>query len=288
MDESNSSKIPHKCLLNIKSVYDIVQSAEKKAVDFILSNPGEIANSTIVDIASKAKCSEATIVRLAKRLGYEGFPELKGDFANITKEHYFEYEEINEMDDVITVVKKVFDSSIAAINDTFDIMNRKEFEKALDAILSANKIMFCGVGDAALVAKEAYQKFTRIGQNCYNSIDCDIQLILSSQLNKNDVLIAISYSGRSQSVIKTVKIAKKSGAKIIAITNFPISPLTKKSDIILQTAVFSKYATGEVISKRVVELCIIESLFINYLLKKGQPIMDTLRKSNEVININKL
>ena len=288
MDKLNSIKIPHKCLLNIKAVYDILQNAEKKAVDFILSNPGEVANLTIVNIASKAKCSEATIVRLAKRLGYEGFPELKGDFANITKEHYFEYEEINEMDDVITVVKKVFDSSIAAINDTFEIMNRKEFEKALDVILSANKIMFCGVGDAALVANEAYQRFTRIGQNCYTSIDCDIQLILSSQLNKNDVLVAISYSGRSQSVVKAVKIAKKSGAKVIAITNFPISPLTKKSDIILQTAVFSKYATGEVISKRIVELCIIESLFIGYLLKKGQPIMDTLRKSNEVININKL
>ena len=167
-------------------------------------------------------------------------------------------------------------------------MNRKEFEKALNVILSANKIMFCGIGDAALVAKEAYQRFTRIGQNCYNSIDCDIQLILSSQLNKNDVLIVISYSGRSQSVVKTAKIAKKSGAKVIAITNFPISPLTKKSDIILQTAAFSKYATGEVISKRIVELCIIESLFINYLLKKGQPLMDTLRRSNEVININKL
>lgn len=288
MDKSNLSKIPHKCLLNIKAVYDILQSAEKKAADFIQSNPGEIANSTIVDIASKAKCSEATIVRLSKRLGYEGFIDLKADFANVTKEHYLEYEEVNEMDDVITVVKKVFDSSIAAINDTFDIMNRIEFEKALDVILSANKIMFCGVGDAALVAKEAYQRFTRIGQNCYTSIDCDIQLILSSQLDKNDVLVAISYSGRSQSVVKAVKIAKKSGAKVIAITNFPISPLTKKSDIILQTAVFSKYATGEVISKRIVELCIIESLFINYLLKKGQPIMDTLRKSNEVIKINKL
>ncbi len=288
MDKSNLSKIPHKCLLNIKAVYDILQSAEKKAADFIQSNPGEIANSTIVDIASKAKCSEATIVRLSKRLGYEGFLDLKADFANVTKEHYLEYEEVNEMDDVITVVKKVFDSSIAAINDTFDIMNRIEFEKALDVILSANKIMFCGVGDAALVAKEAYQRFTRIGQNCYTSIDCDIQLILSSQLDKNDVLVAISYSGRSQSVVKAVKIAKKSGAKVIAITNFPISPLTKKSDIILQTAVFSKYATGEVISKRIVELCIIESLFINYLLKKGQPVIDTLRKSNEVIKINKL
>lgn len=107
-------------------------------------------------------------------------------------------------------------------------------------------------------------------------------------MNKDDVLFAISYSGRSRTVVKAAKIAQESGAKVIAITNFPISPLTKKSDIILQTAAFSKYATGEVISKRIVELCIIESLFINYLLKKGQPTMDVLRKSNEVIGINKL
>ncbi len=288
MDQSNLSKIPHKCLLNIKAVYDIIQSAEKKAVDFILSNPGEIANSTISDIASKSECSEATIVRVAKRLGYEGFPELKADFANITKENYLEYEEINEADDVITVVKKVFDSSIAAINDTLGIMNGQDFEKALDIILNANKIMFCGVGDASLVAEEAYQRFARTGQACYASADCDVQLILSSQLKKNDVLIAISYSGRSQSVIKTVKMAKKSGAKVIAITNFPISPLSKKSDIIIQTAVFSKYITGEIISKRITELLLIEALYINFILKKGLPAMNMLKQSNEALKENKV
>ncbi len=288
MDQSNFSKIPHKCILNIKAVYTTIQSAEKKAVDFILSNPEEIGHSTISNIASKTKCSEATIVRLSKRLGYKGFPELKADFLNIAKEHYLEYEEINEMDTTISIVKKVFDSSVSAINDTFFILNRKEFEKALDAILNADKIMFCGVGDAAIIAQEIYQRFTRIGENCCFSFDYDMQIVLSSQLKKNDVLIAISYSGRSSSVIETVKIAKKSGAKVIAITNFPISTLSKKSDILLQTAAFSKYITGEVISKRITELLLLESLYINFILKKDSNVMDILRQSNEVLKVNKI
>jgi RpiR family transcriptional regulator, carbohydrate utilization regulator len=289
MDNSNLSKIPHKCLLNIKAVYDIIQSAEKKAVDFILSNPEEIENSTISEVAVKSGCSEATIVRVVKRLGYEGFPELKADFAKISEEdHYIEYEEIKESDDASKIVKKVFDSSIAAINDTFGIMNMSDFKKALELLLSANKIMFCGVGDASLVAEEAYQRFTRAGQNCYTSADYDIQLVLSSQLNRNDVLVAISYSGRSQSVIKIAKVTKKTGAKIIAITNFPISPLSKKSDIVLQTAVFSKYVTGEIISKRITELLLIEALYINFILKKGSSAMNKLKQSNETLKENKV
>ena len=35
---------------------------------------------TVADFSDQAGCSEATIVRLAKHIGYEGFPELKSDF----------------------------------------------------------------------------------------------------------------------------------------------------------------------------------------------------------------
>jgi DNA-binding MurR/RpiR family transcriptional regulator len=289
MSTANITKIPHRCVLKIQAVYDTLKSAEKKAVDLILDKPEEIANSTINEFSDMAGCSEATIVRVAKRLGYKGFPELKADFAeNIKSEQYLEYEEINKTDDPFTIVKKVFDSSIAAINNTLDIINKKEYEKALNALLGADKIMFCGIGDAALVAMEAHQRFIRIGQNSLFSHDPDIQLIYSSQLKKGDALVAISYSGRSKTVIETVKTAKNSGSVIIAVTNFPVSPLAKRSDILLLTAAFSKYMTGEIISKRVAELCIVESLYINYLLKKGDNVMDILRKSNDVISINKL
>ena len=57
--------------------------------------------------------------------------------------------------------------------------------------------------------------------------------------------------------------------------------------IALLTAAFSRDLTGEVVSKRIAELCIIETLYINYLLKKGKPALEQLRASNDVVSINK-
>ncbi|MFC2144808.1 MurR/RpiR family transcriptional regulator [Actinomycetota bacterium] len=281
--------IPYRFALNIQAVYDNLKTAEKKAVNYIMSHPELIAKLTIEECGKKAGCSEATIVRLSKRLGYRGFPQLKIDFAQNKPGHdYLEYEEIEKDDDPFQVLKKVFESSASAIKDTLKIINKQEFERALKILLDAKKIMFCGVGDASLVAMEAYQRFTRIGVHCFTHTDPDLQLVQTLQLKKRDVLIAISYSGRSRTVVETAKNAKAAGASVIALTNYPVSPLTKKSDIILQTAAFSRYSTGEIISKRITELLIIESLYINFILKKGSTVIDVLKKSNEIIINNKL
>jgi RpiR family transcriptional regulator, carbohydrate utilization regulator len=102
------------------------------------------------------------------------------------------------------------------------------------------------------------------------------------------VLIAISHSGRSRTVLDVVKRAHDAGATVIAITNFPVSPIAKHSDILLLTAAFSQHHTGEVISKRISELCIIESLYINFLIKKGQPALRRLSQSNEAVQVHKV
>lgn len=289
MNERNLDKIPHNCLIKIRAVYDSLKTAEKKAVDFLLEQPEEVQNLTIVDFASQAGCSEATIVRLSKRLGYEGFPELKADFSSCDANgDDFEYEGISKHDDYTTIVRKVFDATIIALKDTVEIMDTAAYDQAVTALLGAHKILWCGLGDAALVAMEACQRFVRIGERSMVSQDPDVELIMSSQLEPDDVLIAISHSGKSRPVLDSVKIAQKTGATIIAITNFPISPLAKNADIVLLTAAFSTQPdTGEVISKRVAELCIIESLYTNYLLKKGKAAREQLQISDDVVSINK-
>ena len=289
MNAHNLEKIPHNCLIKIKAVYDSLKSAEKKAVDFILAHPEEVTNLTIVDFAGKAGCSEATIVRLSKRLGYEGFPELKSDFSDYDgTSDYFEYEGISRDDDYATVVKKTFEATINALKDTLEIMEADVYEQAMRALLKADKILFCGVGDGALVAMEAYQRFIRIGKHCMVSQDPDVEQIMSAQLSPGDVLVAISHSGRSKTVINALKKGKSAGATTIAISNFPLSPLAKNADIVLLTAAFSTQPdTGEVISKRVAELCLIESLYTNYLLKQGKPALERLNVSNEAVSINK-
>lgn len=284
----NLERLPYKCVLNIQAIYHSLKTAEKKAVDFIITHPQEIKDTTIDDLAIKAGCSKATVVRVSRRLGYKGFHELRNDFSIKKQANYLlEYEGISKTDEPFIVMQKVFESSIRSIKDTLGMIERSEFLKALDALINAQKILFCGIGDASLVAMEAYQRFTRLGINCSADMDPDIQLLKSSQLDRSDVFFAISYSGRSKPVIKCAKIANDAGATTIALTNYPLSPLAKRSDILLQTAVFTRYSTGEVISKRLTELLVIESLYTSYIINKIEEIKNRIKRSYDILKINK-
>jgi len=289
MNESNIDRIPHAVMIKIRALYDTLKSAERKLVDYLLESPVDVKDSTIVEMAKRAGCSEATIVRLSKKLGFEGFPELKAAFGSEDGfSRRFEYEEITNSDDTLTVVKKVFEATRDALNDTHDLVVAADFERAVQALLGASRIVFAGLGDAGVVAQEACQRFLRIGVNCSVSEDPDLQLIFAEHLSKGDIFFAISHTGRSRTVLDALRRARKAGATILLITNYPVSPLAKNADVVLLTAAFSRHLTGEVISKRVAELCIIESLYISYLIRRGDSALEKLARSNDAVKINKL
>jgi RpiR family transcriptional regulator, carbohydrate utilization regulator len=287
--DKSAELIPHSCLVKLQAVYDSLKSAERKAADLILEKPEFVSKATIVEAAEEGGCSEATFVRLARKLGYRGYPELKVHLrkGRMSRSENL-YAGITEEDTCENVVKKVFQSSIQALTDTLNILDMVEYNKAVETISKANKLVFCGVGDAANVAQSGYQKFIRIGANVQVSADLDLQLITVSHLAPGDVLIVISHSGRTKSIIDLVKYTKETGATIICITNYPVSPLAKNSDITLLTAAFAEHIKGEVMSKRVAELCILESLFVNVLLKQRERFIEDLNRSNMALEVNKL
>jgi RpiR family carbohydrate utilization transcriptional regulator len=289
MANRNLEKVPHDVLIRLQALQESLKRAERRIADYLLEHPDRVKGVTIVELAERCGASEATIVRLSKKLGFEGFPELKAAFSAVEgTERHFEYEGIHSTDDAMTVVRKVFDATRDAIRDTLEVLDRTSYERALQALLGANKIAFCGLGDAGSVTLEAYFRFTRIGENCRYSQDPDQQLIQATHLTKGDVLLAVSHSGRSRTVLNAVKRGKQAGATIILITNFPVSPLAKQADMVLLTSAFStQELTGEVMSKRVTELCIVESLYINYLIRKGRASLKKLQASNESVRVYK-
>jgi DNA-binding MurR/RpiR family transcriptional regulator len=289
LDDAVQAKVPHNCLLKIQSVYDVLKSAERKAVDFLLRAPERVGGMTIVEFAHEAGCSEATVVRVAKRLGYEGYPELRRDFARVTEEvPDYNYESIADGDAPFTVLNKVVQSTIGALQDSVEIIDADEYGRAVDAIAGAEKMLFCGLGDAGVVATEAHYRFTRFGVSSYAAVDPDLQLMYARQLKAGDVVIAVSHSGRSRPILQTVEQARAAGATIIAITNYPMAPLAKMADVVLLTAVFTRYLNYEVMSKRVTQLCIIEALSISFLMRQGSAAFEQLKESNQAVDVNKL
>ncbi|MBF0433537.1 MAG: MurR/RpiR family transcriptional regulator [Fibrobacteria bacterium] len=285
-----SKLIPHSCLVHIQAVYDSLKTAERMAVDFIIDNAASIAELGIVECASRAGSSETTFVRASRKLGYDGFPALKDDFTRIQSGDTTDtpYGAVAAGDKPLEIAQKVFNASVQALKDTLNLIDDKVYDKAVAALINAEKIMFCGLGDAAHVAMAAYQKFFRITGTSLAATDTDMQLILASHLNKDDVLITISHSGKSRTVLDVTKAARQRGAIIISITNFPFSPLAKAAHHVLLTADFEQHLQGEVASKRISQLALIESLYTNYLLSLGKTGEDYLSQTLQVVQKYKI
>lgn len=289
MDTPKLNRLPHRCALKLQAVYQGLSKAERRAADYLLAHPERIHDLNIVDFAEGAGCSEATIVRLSKHIGYEGYPELKADFRPGQEgEDLFEYRGLRSDDGPSEVMAKIFAAASQAISDTASMIDPAAYLGTLEALCQARSVMFCGIGNAAVVAQEAYFRWLRIGFPATFAADPDVQLVLASQLGPKDVFIAVSHSGQTRSLLEVARVARKAGATVVAITNFPSSELARLARFVLQTAVFTAYVSGEIMSKRVAELCIVESLFVSFLLKRKSPYTARLAASNEVLKVNKL
>ena len=289
LSDPQIQKITYQCLLRIQSVYESLKSAERRAVDFLMTDPEFLAKNSIVEVAVRAGCSEATLVRLSYRMGFGSYSDLK---AAVLKEDATEnleclYEGIEEHDDAPTVMGKVMRSSIQAIEDTVSLIDPQAYQRAVDAILAAGRLQFAGIGDAGVVAMSGYYKFFRLGMNVYFSQDYDVALMMTSQLGMGDVLVAVSHSGKTKTTLNTLHCAKERGATVIAVTNSPYSPIGKQADILLSTAVFGENMIGESMAKRIPSFCLLESLYINALAHIDGGQRQQLEQRDQALLINK-
>lgn len=276
-------------LVKIKGVYNSLKSAERKAADFVLQNPRSVVEMGIADVAKAAGCSIATLSRFARRIGYNSYRELRADLEPVTESGgTVLYPDVKPDDDYPDILRKVFWSSIRTIEHTMAAIDVDEYRKAVEALNATSRVAFFAIGDAASVAQAGYYKFARIGYQASYSSDPDVTLVTASLLQKGDVALGISYSGRTTTVIRGLKQSKAAGATTIAITNFPLSPVAKVADHVLLTAAFAESTAGELMAHRVAQLCVLEALWVGVLMRKKDTLKELVSYVNEILQVNKV
>jgi 6-phospho 3-hexuloisomerase len=91
-----------------------------------------------------------------------------------------------------------------------------------------NKILLVGSGRSGLVGRSFAIRLMHIGFNVYVTGET-----IAPAIVPGDLVIAISGSGRTRTVVTQAETAKNIGAKILAVTSYPESPLAKQSDEIV-------------------------------------------------------
>src|SRR4029079_18136788 len=120
-----------------------------------------------------------------------------------------------------------------AINTAERQLATPDFQRATEAILSCNKLVCFGVGGGStMLAEEAKFRFFRLGIAVSNYSDGELMRMVAANLDKKDVVLAISMTAKPRAIVEAATLVKEYGATIISITK-PNSPLAMLSDISL-------------------------------------------------------
>lgn len=268
------------CLNQIRQRYPNMSPTERRIADCILSDPEKAMNSTVVYIAATAKVSEGSVINFSNMLGFKGFSQLKISLAqNIST--YNATDEFVKTDSPKQVMRKMINQALVSFENTFDTIDVK-LEEAVELILRSRKIVVTGVGHSKIIAMDMAIRMMWIGLNAVAEADSTLAGIITAQLEKNDVLIAISNSGRTREVISSARIAKDVGAKVICLTSHPESPLVKISDVALFSVSAETKTYQESTTARLTQLLLGDSLLESVALRIGD---DAIIRMDKVVEL---
>jgi len=207
---------------------------EARVVDMILGRRDFDATIPLKTVADDAGVSEAMIIKIAKKLGFAGFKDFRSALDGYNRLPTAElHQELSPDDTGRGIAEKVFRTSLHALEETLSIFDPEAFERAADLIFHARQRDFYGIGGSAQIARDVSHKFLRIGIRTNVFDDAHMMLMSAALLTEGDIAIAFSHSGSTAAVLEPIELARRRGARTIALTNYATSPLAKLADVVL-------------------------------------------------------
>ena len=128
--------------------------------------------------------------------------------------------------------KRVFDIEIAALEKTRDALD-DTFLQILNLITNCEgKVIITGMGKPGHIAAKLAATFASLGTPAFRLHPAEAMHGDLGMVSANDVVMAISFSGESDEIVRILPNIKMIGAKLVGLTGNPNSTLAKASDIV--------------------------------------------------------
>lgn len=214
----------------IQKIYGEFSPMEKKAANYILRYPDLVVEYTVKDLAKASDVSEATVMRMCKHAGYDGYwafrTMLARDMGTIKKEE----KKSSDSDDVIRGFFQGYAEMMQTLGSKINIYSMKESVRILN---DCKQVYIIAAGDTGTLAKHLSFRLGRAGIRAVYSELADYYLNTINLADQGDALIAISKSGITKTVIQGTELAKKKGLPVIAITEYENSVIGELADYVL-------------------------------------------------------
>ena len=274
----------------IKSGYGKLRTSEKRVADYILEHMEEIREMPLEKLAKDSRVSQPTVVRMAKALGFGGYKELRYELVEAAAQSEMAKEEFPAMygyslkrgEVLDNIPAKVVTTTEKILENMMQNISIKNYKKVIEAIQNARSVDIYSVENSNPAAQDLFAKLLYLGIDCRYMQDCYYNRISARHLTKDDVAIGISYSGSSKDTVEAVRLARKSGATTIVITNFQNSLITEYADIIICTGQEQTFY-GDAIFSRTSQIAIVDMIYMGLISTDYDRYVRCLDKNSQVI-----
>jgi len=255
----------------------------------MLDEPNETAAKSISEIALENDINISSITRLAQKLGFNGFPSLKGLFrSNLNQRRSFYSEQVKKFlqkgyaghDGKTSLLERVIQDEWSNVMLMADAFDEQRFATSIKLMVNAERILIVGLRGSYSLAhylgfylKMIRDRVSLIGQAGHTLAD---EL---SVLKPGDLLIAISVNPYTKDTAKACRIGKHQAVDIIAITDSLSSPLAIETDNFLITSIEGDYF----FSPMVAAIICIETLLSALVKQLGDKAIQRLNHTEYIL-----
>jgi len=256
-------------LEEIRSRLETLNKSERKVATVILRDPKAAIRLTITALAQEAGVSEPTVNRFCRGFDERGYPDFKLRLAQSLAEgmpyvtRNVEYDDTTE-----SYSEKIFSSTIAALDTARKSLQPNVITRAVDHLSQAKQIFFFGLGASASVAADARHKFFRLNIPVMAYEDVLMQRMVAAGAHTGDVIVIISYTGRTQELVEIAALGRESGATVIGITHDP-SPLARECSLLISLPAQEDTDVYMPMTSRLIQLTMIDVLATGVTLRRG-------------------
>lgn len=209
-------------------------SALARIAQYVVENPEKVINQSLTELSDRAQSGQASVVRLCRELGFDGFKAFKlalaADLA-IQQQSWAAASEISA-----DPLDQTSDLICQTVVETRLFMNPNTLRTIAVRLAQASRIDLFGAGISGLIGEIIAYRLLRLGLNAHTIRDIYLAREMAGGLGPNTVAIAISQSGVSPETVDFLRVARKANAFTLAITCHPTASVGEAAEEVLQMA----------------------------------------------------
>lgn len=206
------------------NVIELIQNAmpelsksERRIAEYLLRYPHDIRRFPCDSIANSCNTSRSAVIRFCKKLGYQGYSELR--YAFQTQPGVASIESP-------THGKTSLDHYADCIQELRNTISPEKISEIAELIFHANRVVIFGLDHSFLSAQQMAFRLNRIHIDSHPIADSSIMGNYANILKQGDLILIFSISGRKD-YLEYVPLYLKNRADIALFTMTPQSPLAK-------------------------------------------------------------